>query len=656
MRDLIDRFYTRYRVMAADILLLNLCLMLSFVFRFEGGWLNYFNIYYIPFLSLAGGAIFYFSSLYERMWQYASIGELLAIIKTAAMVNALLMAYSFFGQTALPRSIPLINTVLLIFALGGYRFSLRLISDLDRQKSGGDGSDHPATKVLVVGAGDAGEMVIRELQRHPEINRRVVGIIDDDPGKQNLRIHGVEVLGDRHRLPEVISEEEVDEVIIAIPSAPGSEIREIYNRARDQDVRVRTLPGVYELIDGDASINQLREIRVEDLLRRDPVSLDIDSICSYLTDRTVLVTGGGGSIGSEICRQVAEYSPERLVILDIYENSTYMLQRELQNRYPDLDIHPVIASVCDERNLDNIFARYQPGVVFHAAAHKHVPLMESNPARAVSNNVFGTEKTALAAERQGVDKFVLISTDKAVNPTNVMGATKRVAEMVIQFYDKRHSTDYMAVRFGNVLGSCGSVVPIFKKQIARGGPVTVTHPQVERYFMTIPEAAQLVLQSGAQGGGGELFLLDMGEPVKILELARDLINLSGLRPGEDIEIEITGLRPGEKLREEMLTEAENNRATEHERIYVCNLENHLPGDLPSTLTELNQAVRSEGPENVKLKLAEIVEGYQAAGAFDSERGSSLKSSARDGKRRGEDNITDVRDSAAGEGLTEGGRG
>ncbi len=607
LHNLLRKVYTRHRMLLLDLMLLNLCLALSYFLRFEGAWLDNVRPHYFPILTVLGLFVFYFSSLYNRLWRYASIGELLAIIKNSAAINFLFLGYIFFFQQDLPRSIPLLNGILMVFTLGGVRFSFRLLSNYLEKL----GHRHPDTDVLIIGAGDAGEMIVRELQRHPELGKHVAGLIDDDQDKQNLHLHGVEVLGTRRDIPAVIQEKNIDEVIIAIPSAPGNEIKEIYNMVQKQDVQVKTVPGMYEILNDDISISQLREVQVEDLLRRDPVDLDIDGICSYLAGRTVMVTGGGGSIGSELCRQIADYEPDNLIILDIYENSTYMLQRELQDEHPDLEIIPVIASVRDRECMKQTFSYFQPDVVFHAAAHKHVPLMEANPGEAVKNNIMGTEVTARLADEFGAERFVLISTDKAVNPTNVMGATKRASEMVVQWLDERSRTDFMAVRFGNVLGSCGSVVPIFKKQIAQGGPVTVTHREVRRYFMTIPEAVQLVIQAGAQGEGGELFVLDMGEPVKIIDLARDLISLSGYRPNEDIDIEITGLRPGEKLYEELLTEHEDSEATEHERIYISNIENNLPKDLPLKLKTLEEVANNgENQRSLIAELKDLVKTFE----------------------------------------------
>ena len=607
MLEYIKKFYSKPGLFVVDLILLNFCLLASFFLRFESNWSFYFENHFIPAISFLGIGAFYISNLYNRLWKYASIGELKSIVKSAAIINLLFMTYTYFLQINLPRSIPLINFMALVFALGGVRFALRILKDHFEHKR----NKAPESHVLIVGAGDAAEMIIREMHKHLELNKAIVGLIDDDPDKKNLEIHGVKVIGNRYDIPDVISEYRVDEVIIAIPSAPGAEVKEIYNlSSRKEKVTVKTVPGVYEIIQGNVNLSQLREVKVEDLLRRDPVKLKTDKIKSYVKGKTVLVTGGGGSIGSELCRQVASFNPGQVIIFDIYENNSYLLQRELKEDYPDIDVRTVIGSVRDINKLNYLFARFKPEVVFHAAAHKHVPLMENNPGEAVKNNIFGTKNVAAMSDKYNTEKFVLISTDKAVNPTNVMGATKRLAEMVIQDYDGKSETDFTAVRFGNVLGSCGSVVPIFKEQISEGGPVTVTHKEVTRYFMTIPEAVQLVMQAGSISSGGEVFVLDMGEPVKIIDLARDLITLSGLKPGKDIEIEITGLRPGEKLHEELLNESEDNQATEHQRIFISNLAKVPEFNLSQELECLWQLLDRDNNQKLISKLVDLVGTYK----------------------------------------------
>ena len=417
-------------------------------------------------------------------------------------------------------------------------------------------------------------------------------------------------MGKSEKIPQLIEEYSVDEVIIAVPSAEGRTIKRFYELSNKKDVKVKIVPGVYEILKGDVSLNQIREVKVEDLLRRDQVDLITNEISAYLEEKTILVSGGGGSIGSEICRQVAKFNPQKIIILDINENTTYFLERDLKNKYPDLDLFSIIGSIRDKNKLQKVFREYSPDVVFHAAAHKHVPLMETSPEEAVKNNILGTRNLAETAAEFEIDRFVLISTDKAVNPTNVMGASKRAAEMVVQTINKKSQTRFMAVRFGNVLGSQGSVIPLFKKQIANGGPLTVTHKDITRYFMTIPEASQLVIQAGALGQGGEVFVLDMGEPVKIMELAEDLISLSGLTPYEDIDIDVIGLRPGEKLYEELLCDTEDNIATKHERIFINNLGSVDQEFLDQHLARLEKlAVKASGPEIVSA-LVDLVDTYQ----------------------------------------------
>ena len=411
-------------------------------------------------------------------------------------------------------------------------------------------------------------MIIKEIVNSNFSTMVIKCVIDDDKGKWGRYIQGIKVAGGRDKIVECADIYDVDEIIVALPSASRAEIKEILEICKDTNCKLRSLPGMYQLVNGEVNVSKLRAVEVEDLLGRDPISVDIDSILGYVQGKVILVTGGGGSIGSELCRQIANHKPKKLIIVDIYENSVYDIQQELKQKYPNLDLVVLIASVRNTNRMNFIFSKYRPHIVYHAAAHKHVPLMEDSPTEAIKNNVFGTFKTAQAAAMSGVQRFVMISTDKAVNPTNIMGASKRICEMIIQTFDKHYDTEFVAVRFGNVLGSNGSVIPLFRKQIAAGGPVTVTHPDIIRYFMTIPEAVSLVLQAGAYARGGEIFVLDMGEPVKILTLAENLIKLSGYRVGEDIKIEFTGLRPGEKLYEELLMEEEGMRDTANKMIHI----------------------------------------------------------------------------------------
>ena len=444
------------------------------------------------------------------------------------------------------------------------RFSYRGIRTLiKRQESGA-----ATSRVMIVGAGAAGNLLVKEIRNSNHVSKRVVCIIDDDKSKEGSYLHGVKVMGNRQNIPELVKQCRIDEIIIAMPSAPAKEIKEILDVCKETGCDLKRLPGVYQLVNGEVGISKLKEVDVNDLLGREPVKVDLSAIMDYVAGKVVLVTGGGGSIGSEICRQVAGHNPKMLVLVDIYENTTYDIQNELKNRFPDLNLVVLIASVRNTKRMDMIFETYRPDIVYHAAAHKHVPLMEDSPNEAVKNNVLGTWKVVQAADKWKVKRFVMISTDKAVNPTNIMGATKRICEMIIQTYNSRSRTEFVAVRFGNVLGSNGSVIPLFKRQIEQGGPVTVTHPDIIRYFMTIPEAVSLVLQAGAYAKGGEIFVLDMGEPVKIADLARNLILLSGHKPGEDIQIIYTGLRPGEKLYEEMLMHEEGLQDTENKLIHI----------------------------------------------------------------------------------------
>jgi len=600
------KLYKKPYLIIIDIFLINLALFFSYLLRFDRSFLNYLDYRFFIAVTIFGIIALYITNIYNKIWHYASIAELKAIIKTSVIINVLFIAYLYFFLINFSRSVVMINFVLDIFVLGGTRFLLRLIKNYYVQNT----TNKPQKNVLVVGAGDAGELLIREYQKHPELGKDIIGIIDDDSNKHGLEIHGVKVLGDREIIPEVIKEHHVKEVVIAIPSAKGKEIKDIYNLSKKEEVKVKTVLSLHEIVDSRFNINQIREVKVEDLLKRDQIDLIEDDISSYLTDKTILITGGAGSIGSELCRQSAKFSPKRLVILDINENDSYFLKRELNENFTELEVNIEIGSVRDKEKLKETISQFRPEVIFHAAAHKHVPLMENNPEEAVKNNVFGTKNVVEVADKYNVDRFILISTDKAVNPTSVMGATKKVAEMIVQTYSKKSHTKFMAVRFGNVLGSKGSVIPIFKKQIENGGPVTVTHPEVKRYFMTIPEAAQLVIQSGAIGNGGEVFILDMGKPVKIMELARDLIKLSGYQEGVDIDIEITGLRPGEKMYEEILLDTEEDISTEHEKIYISNLSCLKENEFAINIDNLETLANKADKTNIIKELKKIVKEYR----------------------------------------------
>src|SRR6056297_925356 len=606
MIEKLMKLYKKPYLIIIDIFLINLTLLFSYILRFDVVFLNYIKYEFFIVITIIGFISLYLTNIYNKIWHYASIAELKAIIKTSVIINTLFIIYLYFFLISFSRSVVIINFVLDIFVLGGIRFILRLVKSYYIQNK----SNQPQKNMLIVGAGDAGELLIREYQKHPELGKNIIGIVDDDDSKHGLEIHGIKVLGDRNIIPDVIYEYHVEEVVIAIPSAKGNDIKDIYNLSKNEDVKVKTVPSIHEIVNGQFNISQIREVRVEDLLKRDQVELVEDDISSYLTDKTIFITGGAGSIGSELCRQSAKFKPKHLIIFDINENDSYFLKRELNEKFPEIKVSIEIGSVRDKEKLINSISQFKPDVMFHAAAHKHVPLMENNPEEAVKNNIFGTFNVVDAANNNNVDRFILISTDKAVNPTNVMGATKRVAEMITQTYSKKSNTKFMAVRFGNVLGSKGSVIPIFKKQIKNGGPITVTHPEVKRYFMTIPEAAQLVIQSGAIGKGGEVFILDMGKPVKIIELARDLIKLSGYKEGVDIDIEITGLRPVEKMYEEILLDTEEDISTEHEKIYISNLNCLKENEFIENINKLENIADKTDKKNIIKELKKIVKEYR----------------------------------------------
>jgi FlaA1/EpsC-like NDP-sugar epimerase len=556
-------------LLITDILLLNIAIYLALLIRFEGEIPEqYINVFLDTnmLLTIFNIAIFYMFGLYTSLWTYASIDELMQVFLAAAIGSVGSYPIGLLLHMPLPRSVYIISFMLILLFVGGSRFSYRILRRAKRAII----SESDKIRVMVIGAGDAGSMVIREMQRHDGLTYMPVVVVDDDKRKHRAKIHGVPVKGDKSKINELVKQYNINEIIIAMPSATKQVKSEIINMCKKTKCKLKTLPGMYELINEEVSIRKIRNVSIEDILGREEVKLNNEEISSYINNDVILVTGGGGSIGSELCRQLARFQPKKLLILDIYENNAYDLQNELKYIYKDkLDFEVIIASVRDKARLREIFDKYKPSVVFHAAAHKHVPLMEANPVEAIKNNVFGTLNVAQCADEFGAKKFVLISTDKAVNPTNVMGATKRFAEMIIQSLNKQSNTEFVAVRFGNVLGSNGSVIPLFKKQIAQGGPVTVTHPEITRYFMTIPEAAQLVIQAGAMARGGEIFVLDMGECVKIDDLARDVIRLSGYIPDVDIKVEYTGLRPGEKLYEELLLAEEGIMETKHEYIFIA---------------------------------------------------------------------------------------
>ena len=522
---------------------------------------------FLPINILLALVIFYFMRLYNSLWAFAGETELQNIVMgcvLSTLVDAAGLQLFKVTTRAVPRSYYPAYMAVLVVCIFTSRFSYRFFRGLKHKQQ----NKKNLISVMVIGAGEAANLIIKEIVNSNFSTMVIKCIIDDDKGKWGKYIQGIKVVGGRDKIVECADIYDVDEIIVAMPSAPRTEIREILDICKDTNCKLRSLPGMYQLVNGEVNVSKLRDVELEDLLGRDPISVDMDSILGYVQGKVVLVTGGGGSIGSELCRQIATHRPKQLVIVDIYENSVYDVQQELKQKYPELNLMVLIASVRNTNRMNYIFSKYKPDIVYHAAAHKHVPLMEDSPTEAIKNNVFGTFKTAQAAAMSGVQRFVMISTDKAVNPTNIMGASKRICEMIIQTFDKHYDTEFVAVRFGNVLGSNGSVIPLFRKQIAAGGPVTVTHPDIIRYFMTIPEAVSLVLQAGAYAKGGEIFVLDMGEPVKILSLAENLIKLSGYRVGEDIKIEFTGLRPGEKLYEELLMDEEGMKDTANRMIHI----------------------------------------------------------------------------------------
>ncbi len=559
-------------LLAGDIIAIMLSSFLALWLRFELVFADIDRIFLESIYQYAGIniictiAIFYAFHLYTSLWKYASVNELVNItlaVVISGIVNAVGMR-AF--QNPVPRSYDILYTMFLLAMMIGIRFFYRFVRFMKTEYFIRNRKE--ISNVMVIGAGDAGAAIVKELRLNETLKRRVCCMIDDDPAKKGKYVQGCLVVGGKKDIISAVERYGITKIIIAMPSAPKSTIKEIVDLCQHTECKIRILPGMYQLVSGEVSVSQLRDVEIGDLLGREQIKVNLNEILGYVQNKVVLVTGGGGSIGSEICRQLAGHGVKQLIIVDIYENNIYEIQQELKRKYPELDLVALIASVRNTHRIDEIMGKYRPNVVYHAAAHKHVPLMEDSPNEAIKNNVFGTYKTASAAGKHGVERFVLISTDKAVNPTNIMGASKRMCEMIVQTLDKFYPTEFVAVRFGNVLGSNGSVIPLFKKQIAEGGPVTVTHPDIIRYFMTIPEAVSLVLQAGAYAKGGEIFVLDMGEPVKIADLAKNLIRFSGFKVGEDIEIKYTGLRPGEKLYEELLMDEEGLQATDNNLIHI----------------------------------------------------------------------------------------
>lgn len=582
---------------------------LRFDFSISGIPAEYFYpaMRFLPVYVVLTVLSFWANKLYNYMWSVAGLWEMFSIFAGVSFVTIFQICGFHIMGWRMPRSYYLITFVVLLACTIINRYSYQMLRTLEANINNFR-NRNKFEKILIVGAGFSGSTILNEIKSNPRLYGDVLAFVDDNPNKQGRLINGIKIEGGREMIPELVEKLDIDKIFIAIPSAKTSDRRDIINICQQTGVPVLTLPAMYQLVNGEVSVTQLREVSVEDLLGRDQIKTNLEEVAAYIRDKVVLVTGGGGSIGSELCRQIVKQHPKMLVVFDIYENTTYDLQQELKHNYPDEDMRFVIGSVRDLHRLEVIFEKYHPQLVFHAAAHKHVPLMEHSPNEAIKNNVFGTYNVALTADKYEVERFVLISTDKAVNPTNIMGASKRICEMIIQTMAKHSKTNFVAVRFGNVLGSHGSVIPLFEKQIKEGGPVTVTHPDIIRFFMTIPEAVELVLQAGAYAKGGEIFVLDMGEPVKILDLAESMIRMSGYIPDEDIKIEFTGLRPGEKLYEEVLMDEEGLISTENELIHIGKPIQLNEEEFFEQLRALREATRKDLP-SIKETVAKIVPTY-----------------------------------------------
>lgn len=612
LKSYVNRKRLAIELVLFDIIAIQLAAFLAILTRFE------FRIHTIEPLfidtlvhyavlnTFCSICIFAAYRMYSTLWSFASIMDFFNVVK-AVLISSV---FQFIGIHMLAWPIPRSFIVLYIGWLGIAavfpRMMIRILRGGRRIPLQTIGKQ--AIPVMLIGAGEAGSIILQEFKNSKFVEKEIVCVIDDDPKKWGTFIHGVPVVGGRRKITQSVVRFGIQEIVLAIPTLKPHERKNIINICQQTGCKMSTLPGIYQLINCDVKVSMLRDVQIEDLLGREAVRTDLESIMSYVKDQKVMVTGGGGSIGSELCRQIADDQPKQLIIIDNYENAAYELQMELGRKHPELDVIVLIVSVQNRRKIREIFEQYKPDLVFHAAAHKHVPLMEYSPCEAIKNNVFGTMNVASEANRSGVKRMVLISTDKAVKPTNIMGASKRICEMVIQTYNQRSKTEYVAVRFGNVLGSNGSVVPLFKQQIREGGPVTVTHPDIIRYFMTIPEAVSLVLQAGAYAQGGEIFILDMGEPVKILDLAENMIRLSGLVPGEDIEIKFTGLRPGEKLYEELLIDDDNKKETANKRIFIGQPIKIDEAEFDEKMKELEKATFSED-ENIRQVVKKLVPEY-----------------------------------------------
>lgn len=565
--------------------------------------------HYLPIHIIITLIIFYLCRMYHSLWKFVGVHELGYMLVANAIAFVVQIAGMYLMQYSMPRSYYFFQILLQTVMVIGLRFSYRFLRHLKEVKDQTFTGKNKWKNVMVIGAGEAGKAIIKEIVDSKLLSMRICCVVDDDRNKAGRYIDGVPIVGNRSTILKNVEKYHIDMIIMAIPSAPLEEKKDILEICKMSGCELKTLPGMYQLIDGELNVSKLRDVDITDLLGREPIKVNLDEIMSYVKGKVVMVTGGGGSIGSELCRQIAAYEPKQLIIFDIYENNAYEIQQELKRHYPELNLEVLIGSVRNTHRMETVFATYHPDIVYHAAAHKHVPLMEDSPNEAIKNNVFGTYKTAKAASENGVKRFVLISTDKAVNPTNIMGASKRLCEMIVQSFNKISDTEFVAVRFGNVLGSNGSVIPLFKKQIAEGGPVTVTDKNIIRYFMTIPEAVSLVLQAGAYAKGGEIFVLEMGAPVKIDDMARNLIRLSGYTPDVDIKIEYTGLRPGEKLYEELLMAEEGMKDTANKLIHIGKPIEMNEDEFFAQLAELKDACYQDD-EHIKEKVAQMVPTYK----------------------------------------------
>jgi FlaA1/EpsC-like NDP-sugar epimerase len=596
-------------VFASDVFIIAFSYIAAYFIRFDGvlprgDWAIMKNT--LPLVLIIRIAALVYFKLNKSIWQYASIADLIQILKGTSVGSVFIVAMAMLFQRAHPRSIFIIDWLLLVIAMSGVRFVIRITRPIRGRKKE---NARPKRRVLIVGAGDAGEKIIRELLYGYSQNLGIVGFVDDNPQKLGKSIHGIHVLGKSSEIPLLVAKYNIHEVIIAIPSLKPDRTRAIVEECMKSGAKYRIAPNIAEIINGTVRVKELREVRLEDLLKREEVILNRQKIGTYITGKTVLITGAGGSIGSELCRQVARFSPRELILFEKAENSLFYIDMELRHFFKDLKKNAVIGDICDRKRVEEVFSKYKPHTVFHAAAHKHVPLMEANPIEAIKNNCLGTKVLAEESINFGVQRFIMLSTDKAVEPTSVMGASKRVAEVYLSTLSNKHNTKFMAVRFGNVIGSEGSVVPTFKKIIERGGPVPITHPDIKRYFMTIPEAAGLVLEAGYMGEGGEIFILEMGKQIKIVDLANDLIRLSGLEPNKDIEIVFTGLRPGEKMYEALVADNERLLKTSHGKIMIVETEIKCKRNILQELEDLKKMVGDANLDTIINKLKEIVPSY-----------------------------------------------